>query len=131
MFWFSNIRPNTIANTPNTSTVMRDAHSSCEVASPFADYQKHTIMAYTADAPDKVRPATTAKILAKATAGNKAQEQIAAQSFGKVDCRHTGAADDLHHGFAFFHHGLEEMRIVLRYINMISREAEYKRENEK
>ena len=55
---------------------MRDTRiSSCEVASPLRITEAYKSW-LTADAPDKVRPATTAKIVAKATAEIKPKNKL-------------------------------------------------------
>src|SRR5574343_710491 len=69
MFCFSKAIPRTTAITPRTKGVIRETRSSAaESALPFLN-----TVAYrscdTAEAPDRVRPATTARMVANATAG--------------------------------------------------------------
>src|SRR5690606_8267772 len=76
MFCFSNAIPSTTATAPSTRVVMRDTLSSeAESALPFLN-----TVAYrscdTAEAPDRVRPATTARIVANATAEMKPRNTL-------------------------------------------------------
>ena len=70
-FCFSNTIPSSTAITPNAKVVMRETRSS----EPGAGLPFLNTVAYrscdTADAPDSVRPATTARMVAKATAEMK------------------------------------------------------------
>ena len=71
MFCFSNAMPNTTAMMPRATVVMRDTRNSEALSAlPFLN-----TVAYkscdTADAPDSVKPATTAKMVANATAEMK------------------------------------------------------------
>ena len=76
MFCFSNAMPSATATMPSASVVMRDTLSSAALSAlPFL-----TTVAYrscdTADAPDSVRPATTARMVAKATAEMKPKKML-------------------------------------------------------
>ena len=71
MFCFSNTMPSSTAMTPSVRVVMRDTRSSAALSAlPFLN-----TVAYrscdTAEAPDSVRPATTARMVANATAEMK------------------------------------------------------------
>ena len=71
MFCFSNTMPSSTAMAPSVSVVMRETRSSAALSAlPFL-----ITVAYrscdTAEAPDSVRPATTARMVAKATAEMK------------------------------------------------------------
>ena len=71
MFCFSKAMPNTTAITPNANVVMRETRSSAALSA----WPLWNTVLYrscdTADAPDSVKPATTAKIVANATAEMK------------------------------------------------------------
>ena len=71
MFCFSNKMPNTTATRPKARVVMRETFSSAALSAlPFlmtVEYRSCD----TAEAPDSVKPATTAKMVAKATAEMK------------------------------------------------------------
>src|SRR5690606_33452038 len=68
MFCFSNAMPRITAITPSTMVVMRETRSSeAESALPFLNTVEYR-SCDTAEAPDRVRPATTARMVAKATA---------------------------------------------------------------
>ena len=71
MFCFSNAIPKTTAITPKASVVMRDTRNSAALSAlPCLNTVEYK-SCDTAEAPDKVKPATTAKMVAKATAEMK------------------------------------------------------------
>src|SRR5574343_507891 len=76
MFCFSKAIPRTTAMTPKTMVVIRETRSSAaESALPFLNTVAYKSWE-TAEAPDRVRPATTARMVAKATAEMKPRKML-------------------------------------------------------
>ncbi|MNN71376.1 hypothetical protein D3C81_1873060 [compost metagenome] len=76
MFCDSNISPRTTASMPITSVAIRDTRiSCCSVAWPLRSTQAYRSWE-TAEAPDSARPATTARMVAKATAEMKPRNRL-------------------------------------------------------
>ena len=67
-FCFSNRMPSSTAMTPSTSVVMRETRSSVALSARPCLMTVAYRSCETAEAPESVRPATTARMVAKATA---------------------------------------------------------------
>ena len=90
-----NVMPSTTATTPSTTVAMRATLSSSSRARPAPCRTTFTHRSCdSAAAPESVSPATTARIVANATAAMKPEERRAAEQLREQRRRHVAARVD-------------------------------------